>query len=91
MVGTMSLAHYPRAVSADDIIADIEGRRVAEPTSSLGYECLFISTGSTRPAMQYELFPKALSSDDWRAFVVVQVRRAKADARDGEAVYFDPY
>lgn len=87
----MSLSHYPTAVSADHIIADIEERRVTEPTSSFGYECLFIAAGSTRPAMQYELFPKALSSAAWRAFVVGQVRRAKADARDGEAVYFDPY
>jgi len=72
-------------------MADIEARRVSDPNGRVGYECLFIATKSTRPAMAFELLPDAVSSRDWRAHVVERVSRAKRDAREGEAVYFEPY
>lgn len=87
----MALAHYPLAVPAGRVIADIEARRVADPNGRVGYECLFIATKSTRPAMAFELFPDALSSPGWRAHAIEQVIRAESDVRDGEAVYFEPY
>ena len=87
----MSQARYPLALSADDVIADIEKRRVADPASSVGYECLFIAPASTRPAMEFELFPEALSSPDWKEHVIERVQRAKSEARNGETVYFEPY
>lgn len=87
----MSLAHHPLAVPADRLVADIQKRRLADPASSFGYECLFFATGSTRPAMAFELFPEVLSSPNWQAHVVETVTQATSDARDGEAVYFEPY
>lgn len=87
----MPQALYPLALLADDVIADIEKRRVADPASRVGYECLFIALGSTRPAMKFELFPEALSSPDWKEHVIEQVQLAKGDARNGETVYFEPY
>jgi len=87
----MSLAHHPLAVPADRLIADIEARRVADPNGQVGYECLFIATKSTRPAMAFELFPDALSSRGWREHIAEQVIRAESDVREGEAVYFEPY
>jgi hypothetical protein len=88
---SMRLALYPLAVPADGVIADVEARRLADPDGHLGYECLFITTQSTRPAMAFELLPEALCSPGWKAHVVEQVSRAKSDVRDGEAVYFEPY
>jgi hypothetical protein len=41
--------------------------------------------------MAFELFPEVLSSPDWQAHVVKAVTQARSDARDGEAVYFEPY
>lgn len=87
----MALAHHPLAVPAGRLIADIEARRLANPSGHVGYECLFIATKSTRPAMAFELFPDALSSPGWRAHVVEQVIRAESDVREGEAVYFEAY
>lgn len=87
----MALAHYPLAVPADGLIADIETRRFADAKGLVGYECLFIASNSTRPAMAFELLPDALSSPGWRAHVAELVIRAKSDVRDGEAVYFEPY
>lgn len=87
----MPITHYPLAVPADRLVADIQERRHADPASNFGYECLFFATGSTRPAMAFELFPEVLSSPDWQAHVVETMTQAKNDARDGEAVYFEPY
>lgn len=41
--------------------------------------------------MAFELFPEVLSSPDWQAHFVESVTQATSDARDGEAVYFEPY
>lgn len=87
----MTLARYPLAVPADRVIADIEARRLADPDGRVGYECLFVTTKSTRLAMAFELFPEALSLPGWKAHVVEHVSRAESDAQDGEAVYFEPY
>lgn len=87
----MTLARYPLAVPADRLVADIEARLTADPDGRVGYECLFITTISTRPAMAFELFPEALRAPGWKAHVVEQLSRAERDARDGEAVYFEPY
>jgi hypothetical protein len=87
----MALAHHPRAVPADRVIADIERRRPFGSASSVGYECLFISARSTRPAMEFELFPEALTASNWRAHVAEQVRQAMGNAEPDEAVYFEPY
>lgn len=41
--------------------------------------------------MEFELFPQALGSPDWKEHVIEQVKRARREARDGETVYFEPY
>ncbi len=87
----MAPVHHPLAVPADQIVSDIERRRADDPTSRFGYECLFLTKGSTRPAMKFEIFPQTLSSIDWRAEVSELVQRAKSEAEGGEAIYFEPY
>ena len=86
----MSLAHYPTAVTADRLIADIE-RRLLLQKKPFGYECLFITEKSTRPSMELEVFPEILESPDWRDQVTDLVSRAKRDATDDEVACFEPY
>jgi hypothetical protein len=84
----MTLEHYPDAIRADEIVDEIEKRRVADPVFRYGYECLFIAAKSVRPSMEFSLLPADLNSADWRSYVVQQVGRAKVDALVGETVYF---
>lgn len=87
--GSMTKEHYLNAIPADEIVDEIEKRRVANPVFRYGYECLFIAKKSTRPSMEFSLLPAGLNSPDWRSYVVQQIGRAKADARIGETIYFD--
>lgn len=86
----MGKEHYPEAIIADEILDVIETQKVANLVFRYGYECLFIASNSTRPAMAFSLFPAELNSPEWKAHVVRQVGLARKDAGVGEIVYFDP-
>lgn len=81
---------YPDAVAAADVVAAIERQRAMTPVFRYGYECLFIGADSTRPSMEFSLYPDDLNAANWRVRVLLAVQDAGRRAVPGEAVYFDP-
>ena len=81
---------YPDAVAAGDIVAVLERKRATTPVFRYGYECLFIAANSTRPSMEFSLYPEDLNAANWRVRVIKVVQDAERRAVPGEAVFFDP-
>lgn len=81
---------YPMALPAEALIDDV--LRMKKLHSSYeGYECLFVTATSTRPSMANSIHADDLSADNWIEILRSKLDQAKACAKHGEQIFYDPW